>query len=238
MKNGLSAKQALAAVLAGDEDRERRQLAIVDAHGGVAGFTGSSALAYKGDVQGDGYSCQANMMLKPGVPEAMAKAFEASSGPLEWRILTALDAAQDAGGDARGMQSAAILVRPPAESVAPGPHFTHPGTDFRVDHSDHPLKAMRALIENRDVEKALRSEEVTDSLETARKVFAESEGRTLTVEAAFWHAVRTLSIKHGQHDEAMAIMEPIIANGSNWVVMLHNLPEVPADSPLRSRFPL
>ncbi|MEE8047040.1 MAG: DUF1028 domain-containing protein, partial [Dehalococcoidia bacterium] len=110
MRNGLDAQHALVAVLAGDDDREMRQVAIVDSSGMVAGYTGSKALEAKGSVQGRGYSCQANMMLSDGVPEAMASAFESSICPLERRILVALDAAQMAGGDVRGMQSAAIHV--------------------------------------------------------------------------------------------------------------------------------
>ena len=238
MQNGLRAEEALAAVLAGDADRERRQVAMVDSYGEVAAFTGSQALKDNGDVQGKGYSCQANMMLKTGVPEAMAAAFEAATGPLEWRIIAALDAAQAAGGDVRGMQSAAILVRPPQSVVQAGPHFTMPGTDFRVDHSPAPLKELRALVANRDAERDLRSEDLTSTVEDARALFEKVGGAALTDEAAFWHAVSTLSVKHGQHDEAAEILGPVMENNPGWAVLMHRLPDVPEDSPLRAKFPV
>jgi uncharacterized Ntn-hydrolase superfamily protein len=236
LKNGLDAKNALAAVLAGDDDRELRQVAIVDAHGNVAVFTGSKVLEASGSVQGRGFTCQANMMLRSGVPEAMASTFESATGGLERRILSALDAAQEAGGDVRGMQSASIQVRPPADSVPPGPFFNLPGTDFRVDHSDTPLKVLRSLLDNRDAEQQSRSQENTASLEQARLTHAAVEGLALTDELAFWHAVRTLSIKHQAHDEAIGILVPIIENNPNWAILMHRLPELPEDSPLRTRF--
>ena len=245
LKNGLDAEHALAAVLAGDDERERRQVAIVDSRGMVAVFTGSMALDEKGSVQGKGFSCQANMMLGSGVPEAMASAFEDSSsvrsGPgsgtgLDRRILGALDAAQAAGGDVRGMQSVSLQVRPPRGSVGPVTRLTLPGTDFRVDHATDPLKELRSLMDNRDAENLMDSDDVTDSLERARSEFSRAKRMVLHDEMAFWYAVRTLSMKHQEHDEAIALLVPIMDKNPNWAVLLHRLPELPQDSPLRERF--
>lgn len=236
LKNGLDAKHALAAVLAGDDDRELRQVAIVDSFGGVAAFTGSKALEAKGSVQGVGFSCQANMMLDDGVPAAMAAAFESSVGSLDRRILAALEAAQAAGGDVRGMQSAALQVRPPVETVPLSAHFSLPGTNFRVDHADQPLDVLRSLIDNRDAEMLMRSDEVTNSLELARREFARVGGLVLHEEMAFWHAVRTLSITHQEHDEAIEVLVPVMEKNPNWTVLMHRLPDLPDDSPLRVRF--
>jgi uncharacterized Ntn-hydrolase superfamily protein len=237
MRNGLDAQHALVAVLAADDDREMRQVAIVDASGTVAGYTGTKVLEAKGSVQGRGYSCQANMMLSDGVPEAMASAFESSIGPLERRILVALDAAQMAGGDVRGMQSASLQVRPPGGLSGPITRMSLPGTDFRVDHSDQPLDALHALLDNRDAEKLMGSDEVTDSLGRARSEFGRAEGLVLHEEMAFWYAVRTLSMKHSEHDEAIGVLAPIMEKNPNWAVLMHRLPELPDDSPLRARFP-
>jgi uncharacterized Ntn-hydrolase superfamily protein len=237
MKNGLDAEHALAAILAGDDGRESRQVAIIDSSGAVAAFTGSSALEAKGSVQGDGYSCQANMMARSGVPEAMASAFERSSGPLERRMLAALDAAQAAGGDARGMQSASLQVRPPTESPGPSTRWSSSATDFRIDHSDNPLLGLRALLDNRDAERQMDAGAESGSLEQVRANFVEVKDSSLTDELAFWHAVRTLSMKFGEHDEAIELLVPIFEKNSNWVGLMHRLQELPDDSPLRDRFP-
>ena len=237
LRNGLDAEHALAAVLAGDDGREMRQVAIVDAFGSVAAFTGSAALEAKGSIQGRGFSCQANMMLGDGVPEAMAREFELSEGRLERRILAALDAAQAAGGDVRGMQSASLQVRPPDGQPGPVTRLNLPGTDFRADHSDQPLEALRSLLYNRDAEQLMGSEEVTESLERARSEFRSSDGLVLHEEMAFWYAVRTLSMKHQQHDEAIEVLASVMEKNPDWAVLLQRLPELPSDSPLRACFP-
>ena len=238
LKNGLDAEHALAAVLAGDDDRELRQVAIVDSRGMVAAFTGGMVLEVKSSVQGKGFSCQANMMLGSGVPEAMVSAFESSSGAsLDRRILGALDAAQAAGGDVRGMQSVALQVRPPEDSVGPVTRLTLPGTDFRVDHAADPLQGLRSLLDNRDAEQLMGSDDVTDSLERARSEFIRARRMVLHNEMAFWYAVRTLSIKHQEHDEAIWLLNPIMEKNPNWALLMHRLPELPQDSPLRERFP-
>ena len=240
LKNGLDAEHALAAVLAGDNDRELRQVAIVDYRGMVAAFTGKMALEAKGSVQGKGFSCQVNMMLGPGVPEAMASAFESSFGSgvsLDRRILGALDAAQAAGGDVRGMQSVSLQVRPSEDSVGPVTRLTLPGTDFRVDHAADPLQELRSLMDNRDAEQVMGSADVTDSLERARSEFSRARRMVLHDEMAFWYAVRTLSMKHKEHDDAISLLVPIMEKNPNWAVLMHRLPELPQDSPLRERFP-
>ena len=135
MDGGESAPDALARLLQGDEGRELRQVAFVDATGAVAVHTGSRCIAHAGHVAGDGFSCQANMMRAPGVPEAMAAAFVDAPGDLAHRLLVALDAAQDAGGDIRGMQSAAL-------SVVGGPQVL----DRRVDDHPRPLVELRRLV--------------------------------------------------------------------------------------------
>jgi uncharacterized Ntn-hydrolase superfamily protein len=136
MRGGESATDALARLTSADDDRALRQIAFVDAQGRVATHTGERCIAYAGHVAGDAFSCQANMMLDPGVPEAMAEAFVASTGALAQRLLVALDAAQAAGGDIRGMQSAALIV------VGEGSRL-----DRRVDDSRTPLVELRRLVD-------------------------------------------------------------------------------------------
>jgi uncharacterized Ntn-hydrolase superfamily protein len=104
---GESPAAALGVLAAADERRDQRQVAVLASDGATAAFTGSDTIPFAGDVQGDGFSCQANMMAAPGVPEAMRDAFVASDGPLRRRLLAALRA--EAAGF-RGRQSAALLV--------------------------------------------------------------------------------------------------------------------------------
>ena len=138
MKAGESAPDALARLLAEDDGREVRQVAFIDGDGRVAVHSGARCIAHYGHVTGDGFSCQANMMRHVGVPEAMAEAFTSTGGDLAHRLLAALDAAEAAGGDIRGMQSAALIV------VGGEREFP---LDRRVDDSPTPLDELRRLVD-------------------------------------------------------------------------------------------
>jgi uncharacterized Ntn-hydrolase superfamily protein len=99
-------------VLADDELARVRQVGVVDAHGRVAAHTGADCIAEAGHTIGEHWSCQANMMARATVPDAMAAAFATAEGDLADRLLIALEAAEAEGGDVRGRQSAALLVAP------------------------------------------------------------------------------------------------------------------------------
>jgi uncharacterized Ntn-hydrolase superfamily protein len=137
MRDGERAGDALAALLAADDGRDTRQVAMVDREGRVAVHTGKSCIAYAGSRTGDGWSVQANMMRNDTVPDAMAEAYTAATGDFLERLLGALDAAQAAGGDVRGQQAAAIVV-----TTAGGP-------DVRLHVEDHPqpLLELRRLVQ-------------------------------------------------------------------------------------------
>src|SRR5690349_24007436 len=110
LRSGFTAAQTLKALTAGDAMPEVRQAAIVDAAGHVAAHTGTRCIPAAGHRTGAGYSCQANLMEKDTVWDAMAEAFEQTKGGLAERMMAALDAAEAEGGDIRGKQSAAMLV--------------------------------------------------------------------------------------------------------------------------------
>ena len=114
LERGMSAPGALKRLLAEDSLAASRQVAIVDTRGEVAAHTGEACMAYAGDVQGDGVSCQANIMATAEVWPAMLSAYASGQGSLTTRLLTALNVAEAAGGDLRGRQSAAVLVVPAA----------------------------------------------------------------------------------------------------------------------------
>lgn len=135
---------ALAAELEADEQRELRQVAVVSAAGEVAVHTGSRCVAFAGDAAGDGFSCQANMMATETVWGAMAEAFAGAGGPLARRLLAALEAGEAAGGDARGRQSAALVVAP-----AEGEPWRHT-VELRVEDHPEPLTELARLLDVHD----------------------------------------------------------------------------------------
>src|SRR5207248_3701279 len=154
MRGGLSAEQALAAVLAGDAEPEGRQCAMVDAAGRVAAYTGPRATAAAGHRTGDGYSCQANLMERDTVWDAMAAAYENAAGrPLAERLIEALRAAEGEGGDIRGRQSAALLL---VSGRPTGRLWEDRLMDLRVEDHEDPVEELARLVRLRTAYLALR----------------------------------------------------------------------------------
>jgi uncharacterized Ntn-hydrolase superfamily protein len=144
LKSGADAKAVLARLTEADEGRSERQLGIVDAHGGSASYTGEGCLAWAGGRVADGLAIQGNILVGPGVVDAMFEAFGASVGALPDRLLSALLAGDRAGGDARGRESAALLV------VRAGGGYggtTDRWIDLRVDDHADPVLELRRLFD-------------------------------------------------------------------------------------------
>jgi uncharacterized Ntn-hydrolase superfamily protein len=140
MSRGKTAEETVEALISSDDEREHRQLGVVDARGRAATFTGSECFEWAGGVAGEHYAAQGNILVGRETIEAMAYTFEATSEDLAGRLLAALDAGQVAGGDSRGKQSAALLV------VKEGGGYGGNNDrllDLRVD--DHP-EPIRELI--------------------------------------------------------------------------------------------
>jgi uncharacterized Ntn-hydrolase superfamily protein len=145
MSEGHTAEQTVQVLVGGDEDREHRQLGVVDARGLAATFTGSECFEWAGGVTGEHYAAQGNILVGEATVEAMARTYQETDGDLAARLLAALDAGQEAGGDSRGKQSAALLV------VREGGGYGGDNDrvlDLRVD--DHP-DPIRELIRIRDL---------------------------------------------------------------------------------------
>lgn len=140
MRAGASAPEALEALLAADEGREVRQVGMVDASGRSAAFTGSRCVFAAGHLNDNGLSVQANMMERPTVWPAMVAAYRSTAGPLTDRLMAALLAAENEGGDLRGRQSAALLVVP-----ASGPAWAT-RYDLRVEDHRAPLDELARLL--------------------------------------------------------------------------------------------
>ncbi len=144
LAEGTAADAALEKLLAADRGREHRQVAIIDAEGRTAAFTGNGCNAWAGHRQGKNYSVQGNILAGEEVVEAMAKAFAESEGELGKRLIDALEAGQGAGGDRRGRQSAALLV---VRDGAGYSGFNDRYRDLRVDDHAEPIKELRRVYE-------------------------------------------------------------------------------------------
>ena len=143
LQNGVTAKDALDAVLKADEKRDERQLSIIDAKGNVAAFTGTKPDDYKNHVIGKDFIVAGNILVGKETLEAMASAFDALKGTLADRVMAALEAGQQAGGDRRGKISAAIVV----VNQAPSSNGYAKNIDLRIDSSKDPVAELRVLYD-------------------------------------------------------------------------------------------
>ena len=142
LREGVSAPNIIKALAASDPDAHRRQMAVVDANGEAAAWTGDGCIAQASHHVGQGYSVQANMMTQATVVAAMARAYENADGDLAQRMLAALEAAQAEDGDIRGMQSAALKVVPgdPSKPIWASDY------DLRVDEHENPVQELGRLV--------------------------------------------------------------------------------------------
>ncbi len=226
MKDGKTAPDALKELLALDEGREVRQVAMIDVNGNVHSFTGKNCIDYAGNIVGKNYAVQSNMMLTDKVNRAMAKAFEKSEGqPLAERVLAALQAAEAAGGDIRGKQSAALLV---VAGKSTGKPWNERLIDLRVDDNIAPLDEMDRLLrlvrayehmdkgdlatEKNDMKGAM------EEYETAMKMFPEN------LEMQYWTAITLANNK--KVAESSIMLQKIYKKDANWRELTKRLPKV------------
>lgn len=160
LERGLSAAQVVERLTAADDGRARRQVGVVDARGGVAGFTGDECMPWAGHRLGDGYAAQGNILTGAEVLEAMISAYEATERDLVDRLLAALRAGDAAGGDRRGRQSAALVV---VRAGGGYEGYTDRYVDLRVD--DHPdaARELARVFEVYDREILIRDDPVLDA---------------------------------------------------------------------------
>ena len=144
LRQGRSAQDVVEELTAADDGRAERQLGVVDARGGAATFTGEGCHDWAGGRTGDGYAAQGNILVSAATVDALADAFEASSAPLAERLLASLAAAQTAGGDRRGQQSASLLV---VERDGGYAALSDTLVDLRVDDHERPIEELQRLHE-------------------------------------------------------------------------------------------
>ena len=141
---GLSAQETMEKLLAADPQREHRQVGIVDAQGRSATFTGRDCFPWAGGIAGRNFAAQGNILVSAETVTALAETFQAAKGSLADRLVAALAAAQDAGGDRRGRQSAALLV---VKDKGGYGGLNDRYVDLRVDDHVEPIKELRRLLD-------------------------------------------------------------------------------------------
>ena len=227
LKGGKTAQQALDELLRTDAGRDVRQVAIADARGNVAVHTGKKCIDFAGHHSGKNYSVQANMMLNNTVPDAMAKAFEKNANlPLPERVLSALNAAQAAGGDIRGRQSAVLLV---VKGKATGsPWDDNHLVDLRVDDADQPLTELTRLLRVHRAYEHMNNGDLateTNDMKAAMKEYgAAMKLFPKNLEMQYWTAIALANAK--QVAKAAGMLRGIYAQDANWRELTRRLPKV------------
>ncbi len=258
MRAGRSAPEALRGLLAADPGREVRQVGMIDANGNVASYTGCNDVYAAGNEVGGAdpkveygtaapctkdrpsvfrvgkdFAVQANMMANDRIWPAMAKAFRETKGDLADRMLAALDAAQAAGGDLRGRQSAALIV---VKAKSSGQPWNDQIFNVRVDDNPYPLVELRRLValsraynhmnagdlavEHHDNEGALRE------YSAAEEIASHTEGvpKSRLAEMIYWHAAALVNM--GKVQESLPLFKKCFAMEKSWVTMTSRLPKV------------
>lgn len=215
MGEGHSAAEALGKLLAEDEGEAVRQVAMIDINGGVAAHTGKKCIVAAGHKRGKNYSVQANLMDRPTVWSAMAKAFESAEGDLADRMMAALEAAEAEGGDIRGRQSAAMLI---VSGEPTGVPWKDVILDLRVDDHSDPLGQLRRLIRiHRAYQHANRGDYLLEKGDVAGAVSeydAAAKFYPENPELPFWTAVTLAST--GEVEKALPIFKSVFQRDERW----------------------
>ncbi len=226
LKQGKSPQQAMDILLSDDSGKEFRQVAILDKQGNVATHTGKNCIEYAGHTNGENFSVQANMMLNDKVVPAMEKAWkENSEMHLAERMVAVLQAAQNAGGDIRGKQSAALMIVAPEATKEP---WNDRVLDIRVDDSENPIKELdrllkvyRAYEHMNQGDLHVEKNEMKSAMEeynAAMKMFPEN------LEMQYWTAITLANDK--QIVQASEMLQKIYKRDENWRELTRRLPKV------------
>ena len=225
LEAGYTAEQALAALTAGDPKAEVRQCAVVDAAGNVAAHTGAKCIPAAGHTLGDGFSCQANLMEKDTVWDAMARAFTTTDAPLAERMMAALEAAEAEGGDIRGKQSAAMVV---VAATGTGRPWNDRIIDLRVEDSAEPLPELRRLLR---IKRAYMTAGDADALEEkgdmAGAIAKLREALAIAPEMVELRVMTGVTMASaGDVDGGCALIAEAVRKNARWVETLHRFAAV------------
>ena len=228
MRAGRAAPDALTGLLVGDAGRDVRQVAMIDADGRVAAYTGNKCIAAAGQVVDEEhqFSVQANLMTDDTIWAAMAQAYRASDGDLVDRLVAALEAAQSAGGDIRGRQSAALVIVA-AEST--GKPWVDRRFDLRIEDHPTPVEELKRLVRLQRAYLHMNAGDLAiehaDFVTASREYAAAEKLAPDIVEIPFWHAV-TLAAG-GRVDASLPIFRSVFAREPFWADLVPRL--VPAE---------
>ena len=222
LKQGKSPQEVVDELIKSDEGRDFRQLAVLDSKGRAASFTGAKCIQPAGNIVGENFSVQANLMLNDKVWPAMAESIKNSKGPLAERMIAALEAAEESGGDIRGKQSAALLV---VRGKSTGNIWEDRLVDLRVDDHSEPLVELRRLltvhrayehmnngdlaVEKNDMDKAMAE------YSAAMKMFPEN------LEMKYWTAIALAN--KGNISDALPMFKEIFSKNNNWKILTPRL---------------
>ncbi len=222
LKQGKSPQEALDELIKSDEGRDVRQVAILDVKGRVATWTGKKCIDAAGHVNGENFSCQANLMLNDKVWGAMEKAFKETKAPLAERLIASLEAAQEVGGDIRGKQSASIMVW---KGTSTGKPWEDKLIDLRVEDFDEPIKEIKRLIKVQRAYEHMNAGDVAtekndmklamEEYNAAMQMFPEN------LEMKYWTAVTLANNK--RLDEALQLFKEVFAKDKNWMELTARL---------------
>ena len=219
----LGAKEALERLLAADPASALRQVAVVDACGDVAVHTGNGCIPFAAHRVGDGFAVQGNLLATDRVCDAMARGFERTRRPFAARLVAALEAGQAAGGDARGRESAALLVM---QSISATEPWRNRVVDLRVENHRKPIGELQRL---------LRIQQAFAALSEASRALAEGrvdEARALGAEAlrrgrahdevTFW--VGIFLARGGEEEAAVRALRSALRRNPRWRKLIARLP--------------
>jgi uncharacterized Ntn-hydrolase superfamily protein len=237
MRAGKSAPDALKSLLASDAGRDVRQVAMIDARGGVDAWTGAKDIPAAGHIVGDNFSVQANLMANERVWPAMADAFRKTKGDLAERMMAALEAAQAAGGDIRGRQSAALIV---VTGKPTGRQWADRIFDLRVDDNPEPLKELRRLVTLQRAYNHMNAGDLAverkDNEGALREYGAAERLVPDNAEMIYWHAVALVNMN--RVEESLPLFRRVFQMDRNWIELTPRLSKVgllPDDTKLIER---
>ena len=212
---GLSPNEVVEHLTGSDPGRDRRQLAVIDAQGGVRAYTGSGTSAWAGHIEGENYSVQGNILAGEAVVQAMAAAFESSRGTLALRLMDALDAGEAAGGDARGKQAGGVLVVKP---IGDSGRTTDRWVDVRVDDHAEPFKELRRLV-NMSVSRIHASEARSLAAQGRFSEAIEKQQEAIAIvpdEDQMIYGLARLHARAGDSASAVATLRDAIERNPRW----------------------
>lgn len=222
LKEGKTAEEVLNELISKDEGRDFRQLAIIDGNGNVAAYTGSKCIEVANHKTGKNYSVQANMMINDKVIPAMAEAFEKTKGPLAERLVAALKAAQDAGGDIRGKQSASLLV---VRGKSTGKIWEDRLIDLRIEDHPEPVKELERLLKLYRAYEHMNNGDL--SIEKGDEAGALKEYGTAcnmfpeNLEMKYWYAVSLVNLN--KLEVAKPLFKFVFKRDKNWIELTRRI---------------